>query len=316
MFIKPIEHIFTSKSLKASFEHLNPRTSGIDHITHEHFKNNLHTNIATLISEIVSERYAPEPMQKIEIRKEDKNEKRPLSLSSVRDKLVQSTLAHHLSDYFDKTFSDKSYAYRPGKSHIKALNRTKMFLDQKHHWIVKTDVDEFFESIDHNLLLEILASQIKDRRIVRLISLLIQNGGFAKQTYFSHTQGVHQGDSLSPLLSNIYLDKMDKFLESQQIPFIRFADDFAIFCDTLQEAESALKSLNAFLPDTLHLRLGEDKTLITHINDGFSFLGARFQGNTRLIDPARLDKAIANLHSFARRNEPFDLFVKNINIPT
>ncbi|MDD3596356.1 CRISPR-associated endonuclease Cas1 [Sulfuricurvum sp.] len=314
MFTKPLEHIFTAKSLKASFEHLNPRASGIDHVTFEQFKYNLQKNISHLVEEILSEHYAPEPMQKIEIRKEDKNEKRPLSLSSVRDKLVQSTIAHHLSDYFDKTFSDKSYAYRPGKSHIKALNRTKMFLDQKHHWILKTDVDEFFESIDHDLLLEILASHIKDRRIVRLISLLIQNGGFTKQTYFSHTQGVHQGDSLSPLLSNIYLDKMDKFLESQQIPFIRFADDFAIFCDTLQEAESALKSLNAFLPDTLHLRLGEDKTLITHINDGFSFLGARFQGNTRLIDPARLDKAIANLHSFARRNEPFDLFVKNINV--
>lgn len=313
MLTKSLEHIFTQKSLKASFEHLNPRATGIDHITYDNFKSNLQSNLSRLLEEILSERYIPEPMQKIEIAKEDKKEKRPLSLSSVRDKLVQSTLSHYLSGYFDKTFSDKSYAYRPGKSHIKALNRTKMFLDQKKYWVLKTDIDEFFESIDHDLLLEILSQHIKDRRILRIISLLIQNGGFARHTYFDHTRGVHQGDSLSPLLSNIYLDKMDKFLESQQIPFIRFADDFTVFCSTLQECESVLKLLNSFLPETLHLRLGENKTLITHIDDGFSFLGARFQGNTRSIDPSRLEKAIANLRSSVHRNEPFDLFVKNLN---
>jgi len=249
-----------------------------------------------------------------QIQKADKNEKRPLSLSSVRDKLIQSTLSFHLSDYFDKTFSDKSYAYRSGKNHIKALNRAKMFLDQKRHWILKTDVDEFFESIDHNLLLDILASHIKDIRIIRLISLLIQNGGFFRHSYIKHGHGVHQGDSLSPLLSNIYLDKMDKFLESKEILFVRFADDFTVFCTTQQECETILKELSTFLHNTLHLHLGDDKTVITHINDGFAFLGAHFKGHIRTIEESRLDKAIINLRSFARRNEPFEQFINNINI--
>ncbi|MGE3613749.1 MAG: CRISPR-associated endonuclease Cas1, partial [Sulfurimonas sp.] len=313
MFTKPLEHIFTAKSIKISFEHLNPRALGIDNISYEHFKGNLKENVAHLMQEIISERYAPQPMQKIEIQKEGKKEKRPLSLSSVRDKLVQATLSHHLGEYFDKTFSDKSYAYRPGKSHIKALNRSKMFLEQKRYWILKTDIDEFFESINHDLLLEILAQHMTDKRIIRLISLLVQNGGFSKQTYFNHHKGVHQGDSLSPLLSNIYLDKMDKFLEMQGMVFVRFADDFAIFCNTSQECETTLASLKTFLHETLHLRLGEDKTLITHLDNGFSFLGARFEGNTRQIDPERLEKALANLRSFATRNESFEQFVKNIN---
>lgn len=313
MFTKPLEHIFTPKSLKESFEHLNPRTRGIDHISYEHFKSDLQRNIETLIREVHSGAYAPEPMQKIEIAKEDKNEKRPLSLSSVRDKIIQSTLGFHLGNYFDPTFSDRSYAYRPGKSHIKALNRAKMFIDQKHHWILKTDIDEFFESIDHDLLLERLASQIKDRRIVRLISLLVQNGGFFRHDYFGHAHGVHQGDSLSPLLSNIYLDPMDKFLESSSIEFVRFADDFAVFCETSQECEKILAELHTFLKENLKLCLGEDKTHITHINDGFSFLGARFQGHTRLIDESRLSKAIRKLRDSASHNDSFEEFVKKTN---
>lgn len=313
MFTKPLEHIFTPKSLKRSFEHLNPRARGIDRVTYESFKNDLQKNIASLLNEVLSGAYAPEPMQKIEIAKEKKNEKRPLSLSSVRDKIVQSTLAHHLSEFFDRTFSDKSYAYRPGKSHIKALNRAAMFIAQKRHWILKTDIDDFFETIDHNLLLEHLASRIKDRRIVRLVSLLIQNGGFFRHDYFEHTHGVHQGDSLSPLLSNIYLDPMDKYLESKGVEFVRFADDFALFCQSREECETILRELRLFLQENLRLRLGEDKTYMAHINDGFAFLGARFHGHSRLIDESRLSKAIAKLRSTAARNEPFELFVNHTN---
>jgi len=314
VFTKPLDHIFTPKSLKASFDHLNPRARGIDHVSYDMFKNNLHPNIETLIHEVLSDRYTPQPMEKIEIPKENNNGKRPLSLSSVRDKLIQSTLSFHLSDYFDKTFSDKSYAYRSGKNHIKALNRAKMFLDQKRHWILKTDVDEFFESINHDLLLNILSKHIRDHRIIRLISLLIQNGGFARHNYVNHHHGVHQGDSLSPLLSNIYLDGMDKFLESKEILFVRFADDFTIFCTSQQECETILEELKYFLLNNLYLHLGEDKTLIAHINDGFSFLGAHFKGLTRTIDESRLDKAIVNLRSFAHRREPFEDFIQNINI--
>ena len=118
----------------------------------------------------------------------------------------------NLRDYFETTFSDKSYAYRRDKSTLRAINRTSQFIQEKKYWILKTDIDNFFETINHDTLLKILDKQISDKRIIKLISLFIQTGGFKSFDYVEHLDGVHQGDILSPLLSNIYLDLMDKFI--------------------------------------------------------------------------------------------------------
>ncbi len=313
MFTKPLDILCSIKNLEAAFEHLNPKARGIDRESFESYKSDLHNNLQTLRQELLNSAYTPQPMERIEIAKEGKNEKRPISLSSVRDKIVQATLSFHLGNYFDETFSDKSYAYRSGKSHIKALNRTKGFLEQKNHWVLKTDVDDFFETINHDLLLELLGASIKDRRIIRLISLLMQNGIFHRRDYIDHDQGVHQGDSLSPLLSNIYLNEMDRWLENEQILFVRFADDFAVFCKSQEECARVLQKLKSFLGERLKLRLGEDKTRIVHVNDGFNFLGARFHGQSRQIDPERLDKAIKNLLSLAEHHGRFEHFIDKLS---
>lgn len=236
MFSSSLEHIFTEQNLKDSFLEISSNSSGLDEISYSEFKKDLSKNIEAIKLSIIKGTYIPEPLKKIEINKENSNEKRQIAISSIKDKLIQKVLYIALREYFETTFSDKSYAYRKDKSTLKAINRTSQFINEKYHWILKTDIDNFFETINHDKLLKILDRQISDKRVIKLISLFIQIGSFKSYDYFDHYQGVHQGDILSPLLSNIYLDLMDRFLEKIEVLHIRYADDFVVFLKEQQEA--------------------------------------------------------------------------------
>ena len=217
-----------------------------------------------------------------------------------------------LNPYFDKIFSNKSYAYRPNKSIIKAINRVWGYINEKNHIIIKTDIDNFFETIDHDKLLKILSSHIEDKRIVRLISLFLQVGGFKRLDYSEHIEGVHQGDILSPLLSNIYLDKMDKFLDRKNIEFIRYADDFVLFFKKNKHAKNSLFELKEFLKE-LNLTLEEKKTHIVNITEGFTFLGVRFEGKNRYVENERLQKSISKIINLSKDKSNFYTFIKKLN---
>ena len=228
MYNKTLEQIITKTNLINAYEQISKNSSGLDEVGFKEFEKNLSKNINILIDDILNGKYTPEPIKKIEIKKEQSNELRPIGLSSIKDKIIQRVLYNELNDYFDKTFSNKSYAYRKNKSTIKAINRVTQYIQEKNYYILKTDIDNFFETINHDKLLIILDKQISDKKIIRLISLFLQTGGFKEFNFYEHELGVHQGDILSPLLSNIYLDTMDRWLDKFNIPFIRYADDFVI----------------------------------------------------------------------------------------
>ena len=312
MFNVQLEEIFNNQSLKDSFLEISSNSSGLDEISYSEFKKDLSKNIEAIKLSIIKGTYIPEPLKKIEINKENSNEKRQIAISSIKDKLIQKVLYIALRDYFETTFSDKSYAYRKDKSTLKAINRTSQFINEKYHWILKTDIDNFFETINHDKLLKILDRQISDKRVIKLISLFIQIGSFKSYDYFDHYQGVHQGDILSPLLSNIYLDLMDRFLEKIEVLHIRYADDFVVFFKEQQEAIKTKQLLDEFLK-TLDLSLGEDKTKITHVKDGFIFLGVHFIGKNRFVDNERLQKSISNLHHIAKTKLGFKAYIDDLN---
>jgi len=312
MFTSSLEHIFTPEAFKTALSDISSKSNGLDEISYAEFKKELATNINELIESIIKGTFTPEPLKKIEIDKPNSDEKRPIALSAIKDKLIQRTLYASINDYFDKSFSDKSYAYRPDKSTLKAINRVTQFLNEKYHVIVKTDIDNFFESIDHDILLQILDFQISDKRIIRLISLFIQTGGFKEFNYGEHDQGVHQGDILSPLLSNIYLDAMDKYLEKHEVPFVRYADDFVMLFKKEDEAKERLERLKKYLA-SLKLTLEETKTSIVHISEGFTFLGVRFEGRNRHVDNERLQKSISKIHQFAKDKSGFAKYIKELN---
>ena len=271
MFTPQLDQIFNIQTLKDSFLEISSKFTGLDEVSYNEFKKDLSKNFEDTKLSILKGTYTPEPLKKIEIDKPNSDEKRPIALSSIKDKLIQKVLYNSLRDYFETTFNDKSYAYRRDKSTIKAINRSTQFIQEKKYWVLKTDIDNFFESINHDKLLMILDKQISDKRIIKLISLFLQTGAFKSFDYFEHIEGVHQGDILSPLLSNIYLDLMDRFLEKIEVLHIRYADDFVVFLKEQQEAIKTKQLLDEFLK-TLDLSLGEDKTKITHVKDGFIFI--------------------------------------------
>ncbi len=312
MFTKPLEYIFLPSALKEAYEKINQNSSGLDEVNFREFENKFEKNIANLSKKLLKAQYSPEPLKKIEIDKPDSDKKRPIALSAIKDKIVQRVLYENLNPYFDKLFSNKSYAYRPEKSTLKAINRVTQFLNEKKFHILKTDIENFFENIDHDILLKILDIHIKDRSITRLISLFIQVGGFNKMDFDEHLSGVHQGDILSPLLSNIYLNEMDIFLEKQDISFVRYADDFVLLFNSKNEAYSTQKKLRKFLK-TIKLTLNKEKTSILHVSDGFVFLGVEFKGKNRLVQNERLQKSISKIYRLAKNRTGFKKYIDELN---
>lgn len=312
MFTKPLEYITLPSALKEAYDEISKNSSGLDDISYQEFQKNLDANIKALIECILKGTYSPEPLKQIEIDKPNSDEKRPIALSAIKDKIVQRVLYKNLNPYFDKIFSDKSYAYRPNKSTLKAINRTTQFLNEKKLHVVKTDIDDFFENINHDKLLGILDKHITDKKVIRLISLFIQVGGFKDMNFDEHNSGVHQGDILSPLLSNIYLNEMDMFLEKYDIAFVRYADDFVMLFNTHKEAYGTLSELKKYLK-SLNLSLGNDKTSVVHISDGFTFLGVEFKGRNRFVSNERLQKSISKIHKLSKDKSGFKKFIDDLN---
>ncbi len=312
MLTSQLEHIFTKENLKDAFMNISTTSHGIDGVYFDTYKKDLSKNIEKIIDDIVQGKYIPEPLKRIEIDKPNSSEKRPIALASIKDKIVQKTLYTVLNPYFDKKFSNKSYAYRPNKSTMKAINRVTDIIKDKNHYILKTDIDNFFETINHDKLLQILDKHISDKRVTKLISLFLQTGGFTNFEYDSHDLGVHQGDILSPLLSNIYLNMMDMWLEKYEIPFVRYADDFVILVPNQKYLEKIQPQLEKFL-SSLDLYLEKDKTYTTHINEGFTFLGVSFKGKNRVVENERVQKSISKLHKLSKNSSGFSKFIKEIN---
>jgi len=311
-FSKSLEYIFDIEHLQDAYQEISKNSVGIDEVSFREFEANLLSNLKELQSAILTDRYTPEPLKKIEIPKPSSDELRPIGLSAIKDKIVQRVLYDALSEYFDDKFSNKSYAYRKNKSTITAINRVSEFLNQKNFFVLKSDIKDFFESINHDKLLELLHHHISDNSIIRVISLLLQNGSFKKFDYTEHIEGVHQGDILSPLLSNIYLDMMDKFLDKYDIPFVRYADDFVVLAKSSKDIETIQANLQEFLK-TIDLQLSTQKTYTTHIKDGFTFLGVTFKGKNKIVDNERFQKSISHLHQLSKNKQGFKKFVDDIN---
>ena len=308
MFDLSLEDIFTSSAFGYALKRLKHTSLGLDGLS----ANDICTDAfyAELKDEIFNLSYSPEPLKRAFIPKENKDELRKLAIPSLKDKFAQNILIGELSSYFDKGFSNRSYAYRAGKSYANAVYRARDFF-KTYDFVLKTDIKDFFENIDHKKLLEILRANIRDTRIVRLIELWINNGIFEHFDYRAHAKGVHQGDVLSPLLSNIYLNQMDKFLEQSGAEFVRYADDFVVFFTSQEAAEQGLARLKDFLK-TVNLSLNEAKTSIHGKDSEFTFLGVNFKGANLSIGEEKFERILAKLASSAKR-PTISQSVENLN---
>lgn len=247
-------------------------SGGIDGLSIKEFDENLGSNLAMLKQELKTKIWKPEPYLRISIPKKD-NEKRKLGLLCIKDKIVQQALKLLIEPRFERIFVKNSYGYRPDKGHTRAIKFARFCCqNKKYPFILRLDIDNYFDTINHEILFRRTRSLITDEEILRLVQLCIKMGMVNKRLKWDEiTEGIPQGAVLSPLLANYYLHSFDQFILSRTKMYVRYADDFIICCETREQAEALLKEGTLFLEQRLKLHLNEP--LISEIKDGFEFLG-------------------------------------------
>lgn len=246
---------------------------GIDGVTLDNFDNNVEQYISELSNELVMKNWIPEPYLRIEIPKKN-NEVRKLGLLSIKDKIVQNAIKVLIEPIIENVLVDNSYAYRPNKGHAKAVKRTLNECKKRSNkWLVRIDVDNFFDTINHQILEQQLYKLIPDKEIVRLIMLSVQMGIVNKRMKWSDCmQGIPQGAILSPLLSNLYLTSFDKYIQKLCSSYIRYADDFCLMCDDNESLQELYSKASTYLSENLKLELNAPE-FIDLTKDPFEFLG-------------------------------------------
>ena len=252
----------------------NKGCAGIDGQTLEDFAEDLMANLDLLRMEVRSGSYRPLPLLRVYIDKKSGG-KRPLSIPAVRDRVLQTAVALVLTPLFEAEFEDVSFAYRKGRSVDQAVQRVIRLRDEGYRWVVDADIDDFFDEIDHELLMAEVAALVGDEEILRLIRQWLTARVVDGKRRWRLKKGVPQGSPISPLLSNLYLDHLDEALLGENLKLIRFADDFIILCKKRRRAEEALELTEEVL-EALKLSINEDKTRLVNFRRGFRFLGVQF----------------------------------------
>jgi group II intron reverse transcriptase/maturase len=298
-FQTTLEAIVSVDKLKTALGALTSKAVGLDRVTKEDFGE---TDLGALSVSVASETYTPEPLKRVVIPKPNSNETRPIAVASLKDRVVERALHSALNAHFDPQFSDRNYGYRPARDAERAVGRVVDSLNRGDRFFFKADIENFFEAILHVKLIERLNALITDGRIVRLIILFAKNGAFERRDYITHEIGVHQGGILSPFLSNLYLDPMDKYIENLGVNHIRFADDFLLTSSSKETLETASKALRIFL-EKLGLKLNADKSKTGHIREGFASRTAQRQsGRSPRSLGARPARHVLRLRRSASRN--------------
>ncbi len=245
---------------------------GVDGVTVHEYEKELHKNILKLQSDLKKRTWKPYPYLRVTIPKKE-NERRALGLLSVSDKIVQQAIKELIEPMFERRFSSNSYGYRAGRGATRAIKRVCFEINNKQvTHIVKFDIDNFFDTVDRDILATLVQGVVREFELCRLINLSVKMGVVSKHNRWSSaTLGVPQGAVLSPLLANLYLNEMDKFMDSKQVAFVRYADDFVAVCSSEAAAQQLAQEVETLLSKELKLKL--NPTTIVAVESGIEFLG-------------------------------------------
>lgn len=201
--------------------------------------------------------------------------RRPLGIPTVVDRVVQQEAAQILSLGYDKYFSENSYGFRPGRSAHQAMEQALVYLNDGYEWVIDLDIEKYFDTVNHDKLISILRERINDAPTLHLIRSFLRAGVMEGGMISPSEEGVPQGGPLSPVLSNVYLDKLDKELEARGLRFVRYADDCNIFVKSEMAAERVMKSITSWLERKLRLKVNATKTKVVRPTKS-TFLGFTF----------------------------------------
>jgi len=278
-----IDKVYSENNLRAAFKRVraNHGAPGVDNETVTRYETALASNLTKLQEQLQSEKYEPSAVRRVYIPKAGtKNEKRPLGIPTVRDRVVQAAVMNVIEPIFEHEFKDCSYGFRPGRGCKDALREVTKLLKESHghRHVVDADIQGFFDNINHQTLMSLVEKKVADGRVLKLINQFLTQGILENGEMQIAEAGTPQGGVISPLLANIYLHEVDTALTEQHYRVVRYADDLIILCKTAQEAKLALSALELQM-QRLTLKLHPDKTKIVDMNQPsarFTFLGYEF----------------------------------------
>jgi len=259
-----MEEILRRENMQAAYQRVvsNKGAPGVDGMTVEDLGPALKTQWEVIRTELLNDRYQPQPVRKVEIPKPGGKGMRTLGIPTTIDRLIQQAILHALQPCFDATFSDASFGFRPGRSAHQAVEQAREHIAAGYDWVVDMDLEKFFDRVNHDVLMSRLARRIVDKRILHLIRRFLTAGMMEGGLVTERTQGTPQGGPLSPLLSNILLDELDKELERRGHRFVRYADDSNIYVRSEAAGNRVMASVERFLTERLRLKINREKSAV------------------------------------------------------
>ena len=274
-----LEQILSPTNMNQAYKRVksNKGSGGIDKMEVESLVDYLVTNKEELIQSILGGSYRPNPVRRVEIPKEN-GKIRMLGIPTVIDRVVQQAIAQILSPIYEGQFSNNSYGFRPKRSAHQALNKCKDHITDGNKYAVDMDLEKFFDTVNQSKLIEVLSRTVQDGRVISLIHKYLNAGVVVRNKVEETKVGVPQGGPLSPLLSNIMLNELDRELEKRGHRFVRYADDMVILCKSERSAKRTLTNIIPYIEEKLFLKVNREKTVVAYISK-IKFLGYSFYRN-------------------------------------
>jgi RNA-directed DNA polymerase len=316
-----LEQILSPSNLNRAYKRVrsNKGSGGIDKMEVESLRDYLVNNKEKLIQSILDGRYRPNPVRRIEIPKEKGT--RSLGIPSVVDRVIQQAIAQILSPIYEKQFTENSYGFRPRRNAHQALNKCRSYITDGYKYAVDIDLEKFFDTVNQSKLIEVLSRTVKDGRVISLIHKYLKAGVVVRNKFEETEMGVPQGSPLSPVLSNIMLNELDKELERRGHLFVRYADDLVILCKSKRSADRTLANIAPYIENKLFLKVNREKTTTAYVSRikflGYSFYVTKGEGRLRVHPKsiAKMKERIRTLTSrsngwgYARRKEALGQYI-------